>query len=72
VTDLRSALKSLFDHDDFRPYQREIVERVMAEREVLGVLPTGAGKSLCFQLPALLLPRPTLVISPLIALMRTS
>src|SRR5919204_6655796 len=70
MTDLRGALKSLFGHDDFRPYQREIVERVMAGRDVLGVLPTGAGKSLCYQLPALLLPRPTLVISPLIALMK--
>src|ERR1051326_9106166 len=70
MADLRTALKSLFGHDDFRPYQREIVERVMAGRDVLGVLPTGAGKSLCFQLPALLLPGPTLVISPLIALMK--
>src|ERR1051326_6043245 len=70
MADLRAALKSFFAHDDFRPYQREIVERVMAGRDVLGVLPTGAGKSLCFQLPALLLPRPTLVISPLIALMK--
>src|SRR5438093_5840394 len=70
MTDLRASLKSLFGHDDFRPYQREIVEGVMAGCDVLGVLPTGAGKSLCFQLPALLLPRPTLVISPLIALMK--
>src|SRR5207244_1814976 len=70
LNDLRAALQSVFGHDDFRPYQREIVERVMAGRDVLGVLPTGAGKSLCFQLPALLLPRPTLVISPLIALMK--
>src|ERR1051326_7556595 len=70
MIDLRGSLRSLFGHDDFRPYQREIVERVMAGTDVLGVLPTGAGKSLCFQLPALLLPRPTLVISPIIALMK--
>src|SRR5437867_10322764 len=70
MTDLRAALRSLFGHDDFRPYQREIVEGVMAGCDVLGILPTGAGKSLCYQLPALLLPRPTLVISPLIALMK--
>jgi ATP-dependent DNA helicase RecQ len=68
--DLRPALTQHFGHADFRPYQAEIVERVMAGESVLGVLPTGAGKSLCYQLPALLLPRPTLVISPLIALMK--
>jgi ATP-dependent DNA helicase RecQ len=68
--DLRAALASEFGHGEFRPFQREIIERVMAGRSVLGVLPTGAGKSLCYQLPALLLPRPTLVISPLIALMK--
>src|SRR5437879_13733315 len=68
--DLRAALASSFGHDEFRPYQEEIIRRVMEGRSVLGVLPTGAGKSLCYQLPALLLPRPTLVISPLIALMK--
>src|SRR6187401_2687882 len=68
--DLRAVLASTFDHDQFRPHQEEIIQRVMAGRSVLGVLPTGAGKSLCFQLPAMLLPRPTLVISPLIALMK--
>jgi ATP-dependent DNA helicase RecQ len=70
MTDLRAALQSFFGYEEFRPYQREIVEGVMAGRDVLGVLPTGAGKSLCFQLPALLQPRTTLVISPLIALMK--
>jgi ATP-dependent DNA helicase RecQ len=68
--DLRAALASAFGHDTFRPCQQEIIERVLAGRSVLGVLPTGAGKSLCYQLPSLLLPRPTLVISPLIALMK--
>ena len=68
--ELRAALASLFGHEEFRPYQEQIIQRVMAGRSVLGVLPTGAGKSLCYQLPALLLPRPTLVISPLIALMK--
>jgi ATP-dependent DNA helicase RecQ len=68
--DLRAALASYFGYDTFRPSQQEIIERVLAGRSVLGVLPTGAGKSLCYQLPALLLPRPTLVISPLIALMK--
>src|SRR6266852_5626511 len=68
--DLRAALASLFGHEEFRPYQEAIIGRVMAGRSVLGVLPTGAGKSLCYQLPSLLLPRPTLVVSPLIALMK--
>jgi ATP-dependent DNA helicase RecQ len=68
--DLHGALASLFGHERFRPYQEEIIQRITAGRDVLGVLPTGAGKSLCYQLPALLLPRPTLVISPLIALMK--
>jgi RecQ family ATP-dependent DNA helicase len=68
--DLRAVLASSFDHEQFRPHQEEIIQRVMAGRDVLGVLPTGAGKSLCYQLPSLLLPRPTLVISPLIALMK--
>jgi RecQ family ATP-dependent DNA helicase len=68
--DLRAALASLFGHQEFRPYQEAIIQWVMEGQSVLGVLPTGAGKSLCYQLPALLLPRPTLVISPLIALMK--
>ena len=68
--DLRAALEANFGHAAFRPFQQEIIRQVMDGRDTLGVLPTGAGKSLCYQLPALLLPRPTLVISPLIALMQ--
>jgi ATP-dependent DNA helicase RecQ len=70
VQDLCAALEANFGHAAFRPYQEEIIRQVMAGRDTLGVLPTGAGKSLCYQLPALLLPGPTLVISPLIALMQ--
>jgi ATP-dependent DNA helicase RecQ len=54
----------------FRPGQRDIMESALTGRDVLGIMPTGAGKSLCFQLPALLLPKATVVVSPLIALMQ--
>lgn len=67
---LHSALQENFGHTEFRPFQEAIIRQVLDGCDTLGVLPTGAGKSLCYQLPALLLPRPTLVISPLIALMQ--
>ncbi|HYF50597.1 MAG TPA: ATP-dependent DNA helicase RecQ [Planctomycetota bacterium] len=68
--DIDHALKSLFGFDSFRPGQRELVEAVLKGRDALGVLPTGAGKSLTYQLPALLLEGLTVVVSPLIALMK--
>lgn len=73
---LRQALQTEFGLDDFRPAQREVIEHVLAGRDVLCVMPTGAGKSLCYQLPAVLLARReggagiTLVVSPLISLMQ--
>src|SRR5262249_7834726 len=67
---LRTALTELFGYDQFRPGQEEVVRHVLAGRSVLATMPTGRGKSLCFQLPAMLLPRVTVVISPLIALMQ--
>ena len=68
--DLQARLKSVFGYDTFRPGQAEVIEAVMAGRDCLAVMPTGAGKSLTYQLPARLLGGTTLVISPLIALMK--
>jgi ATP-dependent DNA helicase RecQ len=69
-TSLAVPLRDLFGHDGFRPGQREIIERVLAGDDVLAVLPTGGGKSLLYQLPALLLPGATVAVSPLISLMK--
>jgi ATP-dependent DNA helicase RecQ len=70
VTAARKLLAEVFGFPDFRPGQEEIVQAVEAGRDVLAIMPTGGGKSLLFQLPALTRPGVTLVISPLIALMR--
>ena len=64
------ALTRYFGYDSFRPGQQGIVEALLAGRDVLGVMPTGAGKSVCYQIPAALSPGVTLVVSPLISLMR--
>jgi ATP-dependent DNA helicase RecQ len=69
-TQLASALKHHFGFDAFRPGQEAIVRDVLAGRDLLAIMPTGGGKSLCFQLPAVLRDGVTLVISPLIALMQ--
>ncbi|MCL2406499.1 MAG: DNA helicase RecQ [Defluviitaleaceae bacterium] len=63
-------LKQYFGYDTFRGGQAELVDAVLSGQDVLGIMPTGAGKSLCYQVPALVLPGITLVISPLISLMR--
>ena len=70
--ELAHLLKQVFGYDRFRPLQRDIIASALADRDALAVLPTGAGKSLCFQLPALARPGPglTVVVSPLIALMK--
>lgn len=70
MDDLLLTLKTTFGYGGFRPLQREIMEASLAGRDVLALLPTGGGKSLCFQLPALVRPGLTVVVSPLIALMK--
>lgn len=70
MLDRDSLLRDVFGFDSFRPGQKEIVDAVMSGDNVLAIMPTGGGKSLCFQLPALMREGVTVVISPLIALMR--
>src|SRR5688572_20281907 len=69
-SDLSQALRERFGHAAFRPGQEDVVRAVLEGRDVIAVLPTGGGKSLCYQLPALLVDGLTLVVSPLIALMK--
>ncbi len=67
---IRAALKDVFGLSSLRPGQREVIERVLEGENTLAIMPTGAGKSLCYQLPAVLTDTRTVVVSPLIALMR--
>jgi ATP-dependent DNA helicase RecQ len=68
--ELSTVLHQRFGFNEFRPAQKQVIDTVMAGGSALAVMPTGSGKSLCFQLPALVLPGLTLVVSPLIALMK--
>ena len=70
IQDARAFLKQYFGYEDFREGQSALIEAVLDGRDVMGIMPTGAGKSMCFQIPALMLEGITLVISPLISLMK--
>ena len=66
----QEVLQHYFGYSAFRPGQEGVIQTLLSGRDCLAIMPTGAGKSLCFQIPALLLPGVTIVISPLISLMK--
>lgn len=70
MAEARRLLKSVFGYDDFWPLQKEVITNLLGRRDTLAVMPTGGGKSLCYQLPSLLFEGLTIVVSPLIALMQ--
>ena len=68
--DVSKVIRKVFGHAELRPGQEEVINAVLARRHTLAIMPTGSGKSLCYQVPAMLMPGMTVVVSPLIALMR--
>src|ERR1700733_8283014 len=70
MQETQSALRELFGFERFRPGQAEVIDAALADRDALVVMPTGSGKSLCYQLPALMRDDLTVVVSPLVSLMR--
>nr|MBC8191289.1 RecQ family ATP-dependent DNA helicase [FCB group bacterium] len=69
IKEAQNILKDIFGYDDFRPLQKEVIENVLKKKDTLCIMPTGSGKSLCYQIPALLFDGLTIVVSPLISLM---
>lgn len=70
LVEMLEVLQKYYGYTAFRPGQEEVIRHLLAKRDALAVMPTGAGKSICYQVPALMMPGITLVISPLISLMQ--
>ena len=70
IYQLQDALKTYFGYDNFKGAQKEIIENVLAGKNTFVLMPTGGGKSLCYQLPSLILPGTSIIVSQLIALMK--
>ena len=68
--ELEQLLHKHFGYSSFRPGQKEVIEALLQEQDVIALLPTGMGKSLCYQLPAYTLEKPVLIVSPLLSLMQ--